>query len=109
MRDAYRSLVSEFMLQQTQVSRVIEKFAPFIERFPNIEALANADEKRARLMESATTHFLKEYMRSPCCTEWLQISGGAPVNPPLSQGICAVTRAGQCGPSNRKHEKEQCG
>ncbi|MBO6513586.1 MAG: A/G-specific adenine glycosylase [Phycisphaerales bacterium] len=44
-RDPYWSLVSEFMLQQTQVSRVLEKFEPFIERFPSIEALASADEE----------------------------------------------------------------
>ncbi len=41
-RDAYRSLVSELMLQQTQVARVLEKFAPFIARFPTIHALAAA-------------------------------------------------------------------
>lgn len=43
-RDPYRSLVSEFMLQQTQVSRVLERFEPFLERFPTIDALAEADE-----------------------------------------------------------------
>ncbi|MFG0315432.1 MAG: A/G-specific adenine glycosylase, partial [Phycisphaerales bacterium] len=43
-RDPYRSLVSELMLQQTQVSRVIEKFGPFLERFPTVEALAAAPE-----------------------------------------------------------------
>jgi A/G-specific adenine glycosylase len=44
-RDPYWSLVSEFMLQQTQVSRVLEKFGPFIERFPTIQILADADEE----------------------------------------------------------------
>lgn len=43
-RDPYRSLVSELMLQQTQVSRVLERFEPFMERFPTIDALAAADE-----------------------------------------------------------------
>jgi A/G-specific adenine glycosylase len=42
-RDPYRSLVSEFMLQQTQVSRVLEKFEPFLARFPDVAALAKAD------------------------------------------------------------------
>lgn len=41
-RDPYRSLVSEVMLQQTQVSRVLEKFAAFIEKFPTVRALAAA-------------------------------------------------------------------
>lgn len=36
----YKILVSEFMLQQTQVSRVEQKFSQFIEAFPTIEVLA---------------------------------------------------------------------
>ena len=36
----YEIMVSEIMLQQTQVSRVIEKYAEFLERFPNIQELA---------------------------------------------------------------------
>jgi A/G-specific adenine glycosylase len=38
-------LVSEFMLQQTQVSRVLEKFEPFLAKFPTVAALARAPEK----------------------------------------------------------------
>jgi A/G-specific adenine glycosylase len=41
-RDPYLSLVSEYMLQQTQVSRVLEKFEPFIARFPTLQDLAAA-------------------------------------------------------------------
>ena len=41
-RDPYRVLVSEFMLQQTQVSRVLPKYLTFVERFPGISALAAA-------------------------------------------------------------------
>jgi A/G-specific adenine glycosylase len=42
-RDPYLVLVSETMLQQTQVSRVIEKYTAFIERFPTLAHLAAAD------------------------------------------------------------------
>lgn len=45
-RDPYRSLVSELMLQQTQVARVLEKFQPFLERFPTLASLANAPEQQ---------------------------------------------------------------
>lgn len=38
----YFILVSELMLQQTQVDRVIPKFNAFIERFPNEQVLAEA-------------------------------------------------------------------
>ncbi len=41
-RDPYLSLVSEFMLQQTQVSRVLEKWPEFLGRFPSLKALAGA-------------------------------------------------------------------
>jgi A/G-specific adenine glycosylase len=41
-RDPYRVVVSEFMLQQTQVERVLPLFEAFIARFPDITALAQA-------------------------------------------------------------------
>ena len=44
-RTAYHALVSEFMLQQTQVSRVLEYFPSFIKRFPTMRSLAEADEQ----------------------------------------------------------------
>ncbi len=40
----YRVWVSEIMLQQTQVSTVIPYFERFMQRFPDIHALANAKE-----------------------------------------------------------------
>jgi A/G-specific adenine glycosylase len=44
-RNPYAILVSEFMLQQTQVSRVLEYFPRFMARFPTIEKLAGARPK----------------------------------------------------------------
>src|SRR5579884_3405602 len=41
-RDPYRILVSEVMLQQTQVDRVVPKYHAFLERFPTLRALAEA-------------------------------------------------------------------
>ena len=41
-RDPWRILVSEVMLQQTQVPRVMERFGPFLEAFPDPAALARA-------------------------------------------------------------------
>ncbi len=41
-RDAYRTLVSEVMLQQTQVDRVVPRFVEFVETWPDLEALASA-------------------------------------------------------------------
>lgn len=42
--DPYHVLVSELMLQQTTVATVSGRFSPFIQRFPNIESLAEAEE-----------------------------------------------------------------
>ena len=71
-RDPYRSLVSEFMLQQTQVSRVEPKFDAFLERFPTVAALAAASEqevlaawaglgyyRRARLLHAAARRVME--------------------------------------------------
>jgi A/G-specific adenine glycosylase len=41
-RDPYSVLVSEVMLQQTQVTRVVPRFEEWLERWPTIEALAAA-------------------------------------------------------------------
>jgi A/G-specific adenine glycosylase len=41
-RDPYKILVSEVMLQQTQVERVISKYKAFLKEFPNVSSLAKA-------------------------------------------------------------------
>src|SRR5262245_27237451 len=41
-RDPYAVLVSEFMLQQTQVSRVMGHYPGFLCRYPTVEDLAAA-------------------------------------------------------------------
>lgn len=41
-RNPYHILVSEMMLQQTQVERVIPKYRAFLSAFPTVEALASA-------------------------------------------------------------------
>ncbi|MBL8764752.1 MAG: A/G-specific adenine glycosylase [Phycisphaerae bacterium] len=65
-RDPYAALVSEAMLQQTQVARVQEAFVAFVRAFPDLAALAAAREqdvlaawrglgyyRRARLLHAA--------------------------------------------------------
>lgn len=44
-KDPYKILVSEIMLQQTQVDRVIPKYKAFIQKFPTIKALAQSSNK----------------------------------------------------------------
>ena len=45
-RDPYKILVSEIMLQQTQVTRVIPKYEEFLKAFPTLEKLAKAPNKK---------------------------------------------------------------
>jgi A/G-specific adenine glycosylase len=47
-REPYRILVSEIMLQQTQVDRVIPKYEQFLERYPTMEDLAAARARDVR-------------------------------------------------------------
>ena len=42
--DPYHILVSEVMLQQTQVDRVLPKYHEWLEKYPSLAALADADE-----------------------------------------------------------------
>jgi len=42
--DPYHILVSEIMLQQTQVERVLPKYAEWLEKYPSLHALASAPE-----------------------------------------------------------------
>lgn len=44
-KDPYRIFVSELMLQQTQVERVIPKYELFLKRFPDIFSLARAKQE----------------------------------------------------------------
>lgn len=49
-RDAYEILVSELMLQQTQVSRVVTRYGEFLTQFPTLAHVARAEP--ARVMEA---------------------------------------------------------
>ena len=43
--DPYHILVSEIMLQQTQVDRVLPKYTEWLDKYPSLEALATAPEQ----------------------------------------------------------------
>ena len=47
-RNPYKILVSEIMLQQTQVDRVVPKYREFLRRYPTLEALAQAETAQLR-------------------------------------------------------------
>lgn len=49
-RDPYRILLSELMLQQTQVARVVDFYHDFLERFPTLDSVAASPQ--AHVMEA---------------------------------------------------------
>jgi A/G-specific adenine glycosylase len=84
--DPYRILVSEVMLQQTQVDRVLPKYRAFIRKFPTLRALSRAPLKdvliawqglgynrRAKLLHACARAITDEYGgRFPRTKEELQ-------------------------------------
>lgn len=70
--DAYKIMVSEFMLQQTQVSRVVEKYQTFLGVFPDVQALAAAPLREVLAQWSGLGYnrrakFLHEAAQQICC------------------------------------------
>lgn len=73
-RDPYKILVSEIMLQQTQIPRVIPKYKEWMRAFPTIHALAKTPfpevvaiwkglgyNRRTRYLKTAAEKIVKEY------------------------------------------------
>jgi A/G-specific adenine glycosylase len=73
-KDPYRIWLSEIMLQQTRVAAVIPYYERFLERFPNVQSLANAPEEdvlrlwsglgyysRARNLQKAARQIIGEF------------------------------------------------
>ncbi len=61
-RDAYRTLISEIMLQQTQVDRVAPRFVEFVHRWPDLKALAAASEDDVLSMWSGLGYYRRARM-----------------------------------------------
>lgn len=100
-RDPYKILVSEIMLQQTQTSRVKEKYKEFIRVFPTFKKLGEAPQKevlrtwqglgynrRARSLHQTAQKVIKEYKgRLPNDPEVLKTFPG--IGPATASSICA--------------------
>lgn len=88
--DPYKILVSEIMLQQTQVTRVIPKYEEFLLQFPNVADLAGADQaevvkiwsglgynRRARYLHQAAQAIIErtDKIFPSTTTELIKLSG----------------------------------
>lgn len=68
-RDPYAIWLSEIMLQQTRVNAVIEHYKRFLERFPNIAALAAASVNDVLAAWSGLGYYRRARMLHQCARE----------------------------------------
>ncbi len=76
-RDPYRVWLSEVMLQQTQVTTVIDYYARFLERFPDVAALAAASQDDVLAQWSGLGYYSRARHLHRCAQIVVAEHGGA--------------------------------
>ncbi len=76
-RDPYRVWLSEIMLQQTQVSTVLGYYARFLEKFPNVQALAAAPQDEVMGLWSGLGYYSRARNLHACAQAVVNLHGGA--------------------------------
>ncbi|WP_221773337.1 A/G-specific adenine glycosylase [Ruficoccus amylovorans] len=97
----YRTVVSEFMLQQTQVNTALPYFEDWMRTFPDFETLAAADEesvvkaweglgyyRRARNLLALARAYVAADPKPETAAEWLALPG---VGPYTSAAIASIS------------------
>ncbi len=72
----YHIWLSEIMLQQTQVATVIPYFERYIERYPTIEELSEADETEVLKLWEGLGYYSRARRLIPCAKEVVDSYGG---------------------------------
>ncbi len=75
-RDPYRVWLSEIMLQQTQVSTVLGYYARFLERFPDVRALAAAPQDDVMALWSGLGYYSRARNLHRCAQTVVSEHGG---------------------------------
>jgi A/G-specific adenine glycosylase len=75
-RDPYRVWLSEVMLQQTQVSTVMGYYARFLERFPDVRALAAAEADEVMALWSGLGYYSRARNLHRCAQAVMELHGG---------------------------------
>jgi A/G-specific adenine glycosylase len=76
-RDPYRVWLSEIMLQQTQVGTVIDYYARFLARFPDVGALAAASQDEVLGLWSGLGYYSRARNLHRCAQDVVALHGGA--------------------------------
>jgi A/G-specific adenine glycosylase len=84
----YKTVVSEYMLQQTQVTTVLPYFDRWMKRFPDFETLAKSDEaevvrhweglgyyRRARYLHATARQWIAQHPKPRSFTDWIAFPG----------------------------------
>jgi A/G-specific adenine glycosylase len=75
-QDPYRVWLSEIMLQQTQVVTVLDYFARFIQRFPDVQSLAAAPQDDVLGLWSGLGYYSRARNLHACAQQVVSLHGG---------------------------------
>jgi A/G-specific adenine glycosylase len=92
-RDPYRIWISEIMLQQTRVAAVLPYFERFCARFPDVQALAEAEEAEVLRMWSGLGYYRRARNLQAAAQQIVRDHGGT--FPTIEEHIRALRGIGQ--------------
>jgi A/G-specific adenine glycosylase len=93
-RDPYRVWLSEIMLQQTQVVTVLDYFARFLQRFPDVRALAAAHLDEVLALWSGLGYYSRARNLHACAVQVVALHGGEfPRNAETLQTLPGIGRS----------------
>ncbi|MGO4475662.1 A/G-specific adenine glycosylase [Massilia sp. 2TAF26] len=93
-RDAYRIWLSEIMLQQTQVAAVLGYYARFLERFPTVQALADAPVDEVMAYWAGLGYYTRARNLHACARRVVAEYGGVfPSDPALLADLPGIGRS----------------
>lgn len=95
-RDPYAVLVSEVMLQQTQVARVVPRYLEWMARFPTLESLAAAPLGEVLRRWQGLGYNTRARRLRDCAVAVVARAAGAPAR--LPRGLAALERLPGVGP-----------
>ena len=75
-RDPYRVWLSEIMLQQTQVTTVLDYYAKFLQRFPAVSDLAAAQSDEVMALWSGLGYYSRARNMHRCAQQVMALHGG---------------------------------
>ncbi|MFM7025113.1 MAG: A/G-specific adenine glycosylase [Limnohabitans sp.] len=92
-RDPYRVWLSEIMLQQTQVSTVLDYYPRFLQRFPDVAALAAAPQDDVLSLWSGLGYYSRARNLHRCAQEVMTRFGG--VFPSTAEQLVTLSGIGR--------------